>query len=52
MAHEVRGDDGIWRWQWYEGPTLGEKAAVVARKAAAVALSLAALFGVGKVAHK
>ncbi len=51
MAHEVRGDDGIWRWQWYEGPTLGEKAAVVARKAAAVALSLAALFGVGKVAQ-
>lgn len=51
MAHEVRGDDGIWRWQWYEGPTFGDRVAGVVKCLAAVTLTAAALVGAGKVAQ-
>ena len=51
-ACEVRGKDGIYRWGWYDDrPTIGDRVAGVVKCLAAVTLTAAALFGVGKVAQ-
>lgn len=48
----MRGKDGIYRWGWYDDrPTIGDRVVGVARCLTAVALTAAALFGVGKVAQ-